>query len=114
MTVAGLPNFFLIYGPNTNLGHNSIVFMLECQFSYILQTLQEMRRRGIETVDVRPEAMESFDTRVQDELRDSIWAGGCTNWYRSEDGRIVNNWSGSATRYWWTTRRPRLGDFAAA
>jgi cation diffusion facilitator CzcD-associated flavoprotein CzcO len=114
MTVAGMPNFFLIYGPNTNLGHNSIVFMLECQFSYIVQCLEELRRRGLETLEVRPEAMESFDARVQDKLRGSIWAGGCTNWYKADDGRIVNNWSGAASRYWWVTRRPRLSDFAAA
>jgi cation diffusion facilitator CzcD-associated flavoprotein CzcO len=114
MTVAGMPNLFLIYGPNTNLGHNSIVFMLECQFSYIVQCLEEMRRRRLETLEVRPEAMETFDARVQNQLRDSVWTAGCTNWYTSADGRIVNNWSGAATRYWWETRRPRLSDFAVA
>src|SRR3954451_4665420 len=114
MTVAGMPNLFLIYGPNTNLGHNSILFMMECQFNYIVECLDSLRRRGLETLEVRPEAMEAFDTQVQERLRDSVWAAGCTSWYKSDDGRIVNNWMGSASRYWLATRRPRLSDFAAA
>src|SRR5204862_4845786 len=114
ITVAGLPNLFLLYGPNTNLGHNSILFMLECQFRYVVECLEELRRRGLETLEVRPEAMEAFDARVQRELRDTVWGAGCTNWYTSEDGRIVNNWVGAASRYWLATRRLRLSDFAAA
>ena len=115
MAVAGMPNLFLLYGPNTNLGHNSIVFMLECQFSYILRCLEEMRRRGIEALEVKGEAMESYDARIQAQLRDSVWAGGCTSWYKRDDGRIVNNWVGAAVRYWWETRQgPRLEDFATA
>jgi cation diffusion facilitator CzcD-associated flavoprotein CzcO len=114
MTVAGMPNLFLLYGPNTNLGHNSILFMLECQFHYVVECLDELRRRGLETMEVRTEAMEAFDARVQRELRDTVWGAGCTNWYTSDDGRIVNNWVGAASRYWLATRRPRLSDFAAA
>jgi cation diffusion facilitator CzcD-associated flavoprotein CzcO len=114
MTVAGLPNLFLVYGPNTNLGHNSVLFMMECQFNYIVECLDTLRRRGLETIEVRPEAMEEFDANVQQRLRDTVWAGGCTSWYKSDDGRIVNNWIGSATRYWLATRRPRLSEYAAA
>jgi cation diffusion facilitator CzcD-associated flavoprotein CzcO len=114
MTVAGMPNLFLIYGPNTNLGHNSVIFMLECQFAYILECLQALQRRGLEVMEVRQEAMDAFDADVQERLRDSVWSAGCSSWYKNEDGRIVNNWVGAASRYWLATRRPRLSDYAAA
>jgi cation diffusion facilitator CzcD-associated flavoprotein CzcO len=112
VAVAGMPNLFLLYGPNTNLGHNSIIFMLENQFRYIVQCLEEMRRRGSKTIDVRPEAMERFNEELQEKLRDSIWSAGCTSWYKTGSGRITNNWAGPAFKYWWATRRPDPADFA--
>ena len=75
-----LPNFFLVYGPNTNLGHNSILFMFECQFDYVLECLAEMRRRGARSMEVRREAMTRFNRRLQSDLDESVWAGACTNW----------------------------------
>ena len=114
MTVAGLPNFFLVYGPNTNLGHNSILFMFECQFDYVLECLAEMRRRGARSMEVRPEAMARYNRRLQSDLSESVWAGACTNWYKNASGRVTNNWSGFATAYWWATRRPDARDYAFA
>jgi cation diffusion facilitator CzcD-associated flavoprotein CzcO len=112
MTVAGMPNLFLLYGPNTNLGHNSIIFMLECQFAYVLRCLEELRRSGASTIEVRPEAMARFNARLQQRLSTSVWTAGCSNWYMTGSGRIVNNWWGPSSAYWWATRRPRLRDFA--
>ena len=114
LTVSGFPNLFLLYGPNTNLGHNSIIFMLESQIDYVLKMLDAMRRRGARTADVRPEVMERFNADLQSDLRDSVWSMGCSNWYKDEAGRINNNWYGPAIRYWWATRRPDLREYALA
>jgi cation diffusion facilitator CzcD-associated flavoprotein CzcO len=108
MTIAGFPNLFLMYGPNTNLGHNSIIFMIECQTNYILDCLEQMESRGLAAIDLRREVMESFDDRIQRELQRTVWAATVKSWYKTADGRITNNWSGSTIRYWWETRHADL------
>src|SRR5438552_3307187 len=105
ITVAGFPNFFMMYGPNTNLGHNSIIFMLECQTRYIVEAIETLRRRGLTYLDVRPEAMAAYNARIERELARTVWAATEKSWYKIASGRITNNWSGTTTRYWWTTRR---------
>lgn len=111
MTCTGFPNFFMLYGPNTNLGHNSIIFMVECQVRYIVACLKAMKRRNLQTIEVREEAMQSFDKKLQQELRKKVWNGYVANWYKTEDGDIVNNWSGSTLSYYWKTRKPDLEQF---
>ena len=108
ITVAGFPNLFLMYGPNTNLGHNSIIFMIECQTNYILGCLEQMDSRGLASIELSRDVMESFDIRVQRELQRTVWAATGKSWYKTEDGRITNNWSGSTIRYWWETRHADL------
>ena len=108
IAVAGFPNLFLMYGPNTNLGHNSIIFMIECQTNYILGCLEQMDSRGLASIELSRAVMESFDTRVQRELQRTVWAATGKSWYKTEDGRITNNWSGSTIRYWWETRHADL------
>lgn len=108
--VAGFPNLFLLYGPNTNLGHNSIIFMLERQIGWILQavrTLSVERRRWL---DVRPEAQAASNARLDAELARTVWAGDCHSWYKDAAGRITNNWSSFTWRYWQRTRRLRRSD----
>ena len=114
VAVAGMPNLFMLYGPNTNLGHNSIIFMIERQIGYVLDLLAEMRRRGAALVDVRPDVMERSNERLQERLRDSVWNSGCTNWYRNENGRITNNWAGPTLTYWWAMRQPRMAEYTFA
>uniref|UniRef100_A0A0G4F201 L-ornithine N(5)-monooxygenase [NAD(P)H] n=1 Tax=Chromera velia CCMP2878 TaxID=1169474 RepID=A0A0G4F201_9ALVE len=108
---AGFPNLFFVYGPNTNLGHSSIIFMLECQAAYIVKCLKELRSRKARSVEVREEAADRFDTEVQSSLKKSVWSTGCASWYTSsKSGRVVNNWRGTTTGYWWLTRRLNLPD----
>ncbi len=113
ITVAGFPNLFLLYGPNTNLGHNSILFMIECQVRYITRCLGEVERRGARWLEVRPEAMARSNERLQRALARTVWGAGCHNWYAT-DGKITNNWSGRTTAYWWRSRRPRFSEFEFA
>jgi cation diffusion facilitator CzcD-associated flavoprotein CzcO len=114
MTVPGFPNFFMMYGPNTNLGHNSIIFMLECQADYIAQCVEHLGRRGLRYLDLRPDAMRAFNERLQRDLSRTMWARTGKSWYKTADGRITNNWSGTTTRYWWETRRPDFGAYEQA
>ncbi len=111
MCVAGFPNFFMMYGPNTNLGHNSIIFMIECQTRYVVDCIERLRERGLRWVDVKREVMEAYDARIQRELSETAWAATGKSWYKTEDGRITNNWSGTTVRYWWNTRRADLSVF---
>ncbi len=110
MTVSGFPNFFILYGPNTNLGHNSILTMLECQFDYVLQALAAARQQRA-ALDLRPEVLERFNADLQEELRGSSFAGSCNSWYKTPDGRITNNWSGSVEDYKARTKTLNLSDY---
>jgi len=111
ITVAGYPSFFMTYGPNTNLGHNSIIFMLECQTRYIVSCIRMLFDRDLDSMDVRRDVMEAFDESTQQELAKTVWAATPRSWYKNAAGRITNNWSGSTTRYWWRTRKVDLADF---
>jgi cation diffusion facilitator CzcD-associated flavoprotein CzcO len=110
MTVAGFPNLFVMYGPNTNLGAGSIITQLESQMSYILDALQRLRRTG-GWLSVRREVQESFDRAIQKRLSDSVWVTGCNNWYVDESGRDTNNWPGFTLEYRWRTRRLDPSDY---
>jgi cation diffusion facilitator CzcD-associated flavoprotein CzcO len=99
MTVPGFPNFYMLYGPNTNLGHNSILMMLECQIDYVLQAIGEVERKGGAPLEVKSEALAQFYDRLQADLRGSSWAGSCKSWYKTADGLVTNNWSGSVEDY---------------
>ena len=99
IAIAGFPNLFMLYGPNTNLGHNSILLMLEAQYGYIVQALQALGRSDGDGLDLRPEVMAQFNQRLQDDLRESSWAGSCVSWYKTANGRITNNWSGTVEEY---------------
>ena len=114
ISVAGFPNLFLMYGPNTNLGHNSIIFMIECQTNYIVDLIKKMDHTGIGALNLRNAAMASYDARVQRELADSVWAKTGKSWYKLESGRITNNWPKSTIAYWWRTRHADLAQYSIA
>lgn len=103
--VPEFPNFFMLYGPNTNLGHNSIIYMVESQVRWIMQCLGQLRRSGQSLVEPTVEATEAFDAQLQDQLSKLVWNEGCGNWYTNSQGHIVNNWSGPAADYRELTRR---------
>ncbi|MCG8649300.1 MAG: NAD(P)/FAD-dependent oxidoreductase, partial [Pirellulales bacterium] len=111
MATPGFPNLFMLYGPNTNLGHNSIIFMVERQINYILKCLHRLRKTGMQSMEVTQQAMDQYDAEVQSRLQTLVWAGDCTSWYKSADGTIPNNWWGSAAGYWLRTRKPKFSDF---
>ncbi|MGY4098610.1 flavin-containing monooxygenase [Nocardia sp. R16R-3T] len=108
ITVPDFPNLFLVYGPNTNLGVGSIVYMIESQARYIRQAVQLLAARPGHVLEVRPEAEARFDTAVQERLARTPW-NFCSSWYRTASGRITNNWPGRQLAY---RRRVRKLEFA--
>lgn len=112
-TVSGFPNLFLLVGPNTGLGHNSMVYMIGSQVAYALDALRVMDRRGVTAVDVRPERQEAHNRQVQAEMAGTVWtAGGCASWYLDPSGRNTTLWPSYTWRFRRSTRRFRLADYA--
>ena len=109
--VSRFPNFFMLYGPNTNLGHNSILYMLEAQVRYVLSAISVLRSGAARFVDVKPEPMQRFRAELAERLGESIWAAGCSSWYQTEAGVQTNNWPGPALEYERRTRQINLADF---
>lgn len=110
IAVSGFPNLFLLYGPNTNLGHNSILFMIECQVRYTIRCISRLRKQRLASLEVRAGTMRRFNQRVQERHAPLVWTD-CASWYRHESGRHTNNWPGSTITYWWRTRRPHPAAF---
>lgn len=108
--VAGFPNLFLIVGPNTGLGHNSMVYMMEAQIGYILRALEYLEEGELLALDPRPEAQAAYNRALQDQLRETVWMqGGCTSWYLDDQGRNTSLWPGRAAQF-----RRTLSRFDAA
>jgi cation diffusion facilitator CzcD-associated flavoprotein CzcO len=111
VAVAGFPNLFLLYGPNTNLGHNSILFMIEAQVRYVVECASELARSGRRSLEVKPEAQETFNAELQAALAETVWATSCGSWYKTASGKVTNNWKGFTLEYWWRMRRPDWSAF---
>ena len=113
MTVPGFPNLFLIYGPNTNLGHGgSVIFHTECQVGYITRLIADMLTEDIATVEVREQVCADYNRRVDEAHATMIWTHpGMSTWYRNAAGRVVTNTPWRLIDYWAMTREPDLDDF---
>jgi cation diffusion facilitator CzcD-associated flavoprotein CzcO len=111
MSVSGFPNLFMLYGPNTNLAHNSIVYMLESQISYVMACLERLRRGDIRALDVKKTIEEGFNARIQRRLQKSVWAKGCTSWYLTASRKNTTNWPGYTLGFRLQTRAPRWDDY---
>lgn len=114
VTVAGFPNLFMLYGPNTNLGHNSIIVMLEAQADYVVKCMKEMRRRRARALEVKPAAFAAFNAALQKDLEATAWAGECSSWYKTASGKITNNWAHDTATYRRQTANPAFDDYAFA
>lgn len=103
--IAGFPNFFMLLGPNTGLGHNSMVFMIEAQVHYMLQCVQAAEERGARAVEIKPQIQQSFNISLQRRLERTIWASGCKSWYLDTEGKNRTLWPGFTAEYWLKTRK---------
>ena len=107
-TVHGFPNMYVLDGPNAALGHNSAIYMIETQVSYVLSALDHLAGSGADALDVTAEAVHSYMRDIDKMAQDTVWVkGGCTSWYRDErTGRVTLLWPDSATSF-----RDRLATF---
>ncbi|TNE71009.1 MAG: NAD(P)/FAD-dependent oxidoreductase [Gammaproteobacteria bacterium] len=111
ITVSGFPNLFMLYGPNTNLAHNSIIYMLESQFNYILDAVNALKKYPGSAMDVRQDRQDRFSHVIQEGLHNSVWEAGCSSWYLDENGRNTVNWPGFTFTYRASTRRLDTADY---
>ncbi|WP_046301073.1 NAD(P)/FAD-dependent oxidoreductase [Mycobacterium sp. UM_Kg27] len=112
MAMPGFPNFFMLYGPNTNVGSNSVIFVLEAQARYIVRVLKHLRRTRKSYVAVRPAALADFITKIDRWMHGTVWTTRCSNYFRAANGRVVTQWPRSAGAFWAMTRRFRTADFS--
>ncbi len=111
ITVAGFPNLFMLVGPNTGLGHNSIIFMIECQVHYIAMALKQLRARRQTVLRLRPAVQSEGYKHMQHKMRRTVWSSGCNSWYQHADGHIDTLWPGFTWEYWLKTRRCNVADY---
>jgi cation diffusion facilitator CzcD-associated flavoprotein CzcO len=106
LAVAGYPNLFLLVGPNTGLGHNSMIFMIERQVGYVLRALTLMDRRQAASMAPQAGAQDAFNRDIEAHAARTVWArGGCRSWYLNAEGRNTTLWPGFTFAYAWATRR---------
>ena len=105
----GFPNLFVLCGPNTGLGHSSMVYMIESQVAYVMEALRYMDRHGADTVEVRADAAERFNADLDERMQGTVWNTGCASWYLDRTGRNATLWPD------WTWRfRRRTASFDPA
>jgi cation diffusion facilitator CzcD-associated flavoprotein CzcO len=97
--IAGFPNLFMLLGPNTGLGHNSVVYMVESQVTYVLDAIRRMRDDGIATLEVSRGAQAEYNKALQDKLGRAVWQSGCKSWYLDESGKNTALWPGFTFKF---------------
>jgi cation diffusion facilitator CzcD-associated flavoprotein CzcO len=112
ITVADVPNLFILLGPNTGLGHNSVVFMIESQIRYVTQAIAAVDKAGAQALAPTRAAQDRFNDELQRKLAGSVWnTGGCSSWYLDEHGRNPVLWGGYTWQYWLATRKLELSEY---
>ena len=110
-SVHQFPNLFIMLGPNTGLGHNSMIYMIESQTNYILDGMQKMINQNIRSVEVRKDIQDTFNLEIQEKLIGTIWLSGCKSWYLSADGKNHTVWPGFTLEFRNRTKTINLGDY---
>ncbi len=111
MTVHGMPNFFILYGPNTNQGGNSIIVILEAQARYVVRALQTMQRESVAAVDVRRDIVDAYDAALDEAFVGTVWAGDTHTYFHSASGRIVTQMPYTSKWYRVRTNRFEIDDY---
>lgn len=109
--IAGFPNFFILMGPNTGLGHSSMIYMIESQIQYVLDALKEMERNSWQSVEVRKSSQSQYNASIHAKLGDSVWQTGCKSWYMNENGKNTALWPGFTWKFRQQTRRFDAGQY---
>jgi cation diffusion facilitator CzcD-associated flavoprotein CzcO len=114
-TLAGFPNLFMLLGPNTGLGHNSVVYMIEAQIEHFVGALRYMRAHGVEAIEPAAEAQRRSVATVDRRMRGTVWvSGGCRSWYLDGTGRNSTLWPDSSWRFHRLVSRFRPAEYQVA
>jgi cation diffusion facilitator CzcD-associated flavoprotein CzcO len=112
IAVAGMPNLFFLLGPNTALGHNSVVFMIESQIRYVAQAIAAADKAGAAALAPSRRVQDEYNAELQHDLAGTVWStGGCKSWYTDERGVNRTLWSGMTWQYWLATRKFRATEY---
>lgn len=93
-TVNGFPNLYFLVGPNTGLGHNSMIFMIESQVAHVMKHVARLREGGARTIEVKAAVVDDYNRDLQEQLRGTVWDSGCSSWYLDTNGRNATLWPG--------------------
>lgn len=107
----GFPNLFQLLGPNTVLGHNSVIFMIESQVNYIVQLIQSVEKSRTQAVVVKDKVQDEFNAHIQEQFAGTVWQSGCVSWYQQEGGKNFSLWPSYTWKYWLDTKKPNLADY---
>jgi cation diffusion facilitator CzcD-associated flavoprotein CzcO len=111
IAIAGFPNLFMLVGPNTGSGHNSIIFMIECQVNYIVEALRCQREQSKSVLSLRADVQKDDYAATQHKMQRTVWTSGCKSWYQNAQGQIDTLWPGYTWQYWLQTRRFQVRDY---
>jgi cation diffusion facilitator CzcD-associated flavoprotein CzcO len=111
-SIAGFPNLFFLLGPNTGLGHSSMVYMIESQIAHVMAALEHMRERGAETIEVTAAAQERFNADIDQRMEGTVWNTGCASWYLDDTGRNATLWPDWTWRFRRRAARLQPADYA--
>jgi hypothetical protein len=104
--VAGFPNMLFVVGPNTGLGHSSMIYMIESHVNYVASALEEMDKHDLATFEVREDTQRAYNENLQQHMKQTIWTtGGCASWYLDSHGNNTTLWPGFTFRFRQLTRK---------
>ena len=111
LTTSGFPNFLMRVGPNSGLGHNLIIFMIEAQVNDALRTLRDLCSSRKKCLDVRRDVLREFNDLIQKSLTDALGGSGCRSWYRDHNSRNATIWPGYTWKFRQLMRRFNRADY---
>ncbi|KAK3809908.1 MAG: monooxygenase [Linnemannia elongata] len=113
ITSAETPNMFFLLGPNTGLGHNSVLFMIETACEYAIMAISHMMNKNLSSIQATPKACKDFVEEVEEKMKDMVWSSNCKSWYQNEQGKVTALWWSTCTHYWWRLRKFRPEHFVS-
>lgn len=111
ISTKGFPNLFQLLGPNTVLGHNSVIFMIESQVDYILQLIQTVDRTQTQAIVVKDQIQDAFNADLQQQFAGTVWQSGCVSWYQQDGGKNFALWPSYTWKYWLNTKTANPADY---
>ncbi|KAM0753779.1 FAD/NAD(P)-binding domain-containing protein [Meredithblackwellia eburnea MCA 4105] len=109
-SISGYPNFYTVLGPNVASGTASVVYSTEAQVNYIIQMIEPMTKYGVKSFECKMDAERGYNKEIQAKLKETVWNGGCTSYYKLGD-KVIATYPGTTTEFWWRTRKPVWENF---